>query len=50
MKRWLKIAYILGAKAIRINSGRWKTIQSFDKLMELKGVEPPIPDIQKKML
>jgi len=43
VKKWLEIAYKLGAKAIRINSGRWRTIESFDELMKQKGVEPPIP-------
>ena len=43
VKDWLKVAYRLGAKAIRINSGRWKTIENFDELMKHKGIEPPIP-------
>lgn len=38
----IKIAYRLGAPAIRINSGRWGTIASFDELMKNKGIEPPI--------
>jgi len=43
VKRCLKIAYHLGAPAIRLNSGRWKTIKSFRELMEKKGIEPPLP-------
>lgn len=39
---WLEVAHKLGASIIRINSGRWGTIASFDELMKAKGVEPPI--------
>ncbi|MEM2049955.1 MAG: sugar phosphate isomerase/epimerase family protein [Thermoproteota archaeon] len=42
-KHCLEIAYKLGAPAIRLNSGRWGTIKSFDELMANKGEEPPIP-------
>jgi sugar phosphate isomerase/epimerase len=42
-KRCLEIAYKLGAPAIRLNSGRWGTIKSFDELMVNKGREPSIP-------
>lgn len=42
-KHCLEIAYKLGAPAIRLNSGRWGTIRSFDELMANKGKEPPIP-------
>ncbi|HIE14437.1 TPA: sugar phosphate isomerase/epimerase [Candidatus Bathyarchaeota archaeon] len=42
VSKWLKIAAKLGAKAIRVNSGRWRTIKSFDELMAQKGSEPPI--------
>ena len=28
--------------AIRLNSGRWKTIKSFDDLMKVKGDEPSL--------
>jgi len=42
-KRCLEIAYRLGAPCIRLNSGRWNTIQSFDELMARGGAEPPIP-------
>ena len=31
-----------GAPAVRLNSGRWNTIASFDDLMKVKGAEPPI--------
>lgn len=41
-KRSLELAYHLGAPTIRINSGRWATIKSFDEFMKNKGIEPPI--------
>lgn len=43
VKQWIEVAYRLGAKAIRINSGRWGTIESFDELMANRGLEPPLP-------
>lgn len=39
---WLDAAHALGAKIVRINSGRWGTVRSFDELMARRGVEPPI--------
>lgn len=39
----LDLAARLGIPAIRLNSGRWKTIPSFDDLMKVKGNEPPLP-------
>ena len=41
-KRCIDIAAQLGIPAIRLNSGRWGTIRSFDDLMKVKGDEPPI--------
>ncbi|MCF8336121.1 MAG: sugar phosphate isomerase/epimerase [Bacteroidales bacterium] len=41
-KHCIKLAYQMGIPAIRLNSGRWGTVESFDRLMELKGQEPPI--------
>ena len=41
-KRCIDIAARLGIPAIRLNSGRWGTIRSFDDLMKVKGNEPPI--------
>lgn len=41
--RCLELAARLGIPAIRLNSGRWGTIQSFDELMKVKGDEPPLP-------
>jgi len=41
-ERCLELAYRLGAPAIRINSGRWGTVESFSELMARKGSEPPL--------
>ena len=41
-KRCLELAAALGIPCIRLNSGRWNTIKSFDDLMKVKGNEPPI--------
>jgi len=41
--RSLQLAADLGTPVVRLNSGRWKTIQSFDDLMKVKGDEPPLP-------
>ncbi|MBO3802081.1 MAG: sugar phosphate isomerase/epimerase family protein [Thermoproteota archaeon] len=41
-KKSLDLAYHLGSPIIRVNSGRWGTIKSFDELMKNKGIEPPI--------
>ena len=38
----IELAYKMGIPCIRLNSGRWKTIQSFDDLMAARGVEPII--------
>jgi len=42
VKKCLEIAYKLGAPSIRLNSGRWRTIESFDELMARRGIEPPL--------
>ncbi|HXG47928.1 MAG TPA: sugar phosphate isomerase/epimerase family protein [Methylomirabilota bacterium] len=39
----IEIAYQLGIPCIRLNSGRWNTVPSFDRLMELRGEEPNLP-------
>jgi sugar phosphate isomerase/epimerase len=38
----IDLAAQMGIPCIRLNSGRWKTIKSFDDLMKVKGSEPPI--------
>jgi L-ribulose-5-phosphate 3-epimerase len=39
----IEIAYELGVPCIRLNSGRWNTIRSFDELMKARGEEPILP-------
>lgn len=39
----IEIAYALGIPCIRLNSGRWNTIKSFDDLMKARGDEPILP-------
>ena len=41
-KHCIDLAAQMGIPAIRLNSGRWKTIESFDDLMKVKGNEPPM--------
>jgi len=38
----VELAARLGIPSVRLNSGRWNTIKSFDDLMKVKGDEPPI--------
>lgn len=42
-KKCIDIAAQFGIPAVRLNSGRWKTVPSFDDLMKVKGDEPPLP-------
>ncbi|HVR73305.1 MAG TPA: sugar phosphate isomerase/epimerase family protein [Planctomycetota bacterium] len=37
------LAYRLGIPTVRLNTGRWGTIKSFDDLMAKKGIEPVLP-------
>lgn len=41
-KHCIELAYAMGIPCIRLNSGRWGTVRSFDRLMELRGLEPPL--------
>ena len=45
--RCIEIAYQLGIPSIRLNSGRWNTVKSFDELMTLRGDEPPLPGFEE---
>jgi len=38
----IELAYKLGIPTMRLNTGRWGTSESFDKLMENKGIEPSL--------
>ncbi|MEO8658315.1 MAG: sugar phosphate isomerase/epimerase family protein [Bryobacteraceae bacterium] len=42
-KYCIDMASYLGIPVVRLNSGRWKTVASFDDLMKVKGDEPPLP-------
>jgi sugar phosphate isomerase/epimerase len=42
-KHCIDLASALGIPCIRLNSGRWNSIASFDDLMKVKGDEPPLP-------
>ena len=39
----IELAYQLGIPTMRLNTGRWGTIKSFDALMANKGIEPVLP-------
>lgn len=41
-KKCIELAYQMGIPCIRLNSGRWGTIESFDDLMAKRGEEPVI--------
>jgi L-ribulose-5-phosphate 3-epimerase len=41
-KRCIELASKLGIPTVRLNSGRWKTVKTFDDLMKVKGNEPPL--------
>ena len=42
-EKCIELAYKMGIPSIRLNSGRWGTVKSFNKLMELRGKEPILP-------
>jgi len=39
----IELAYKMGIPCLRLNTGRWNTIKSFDDLMANRGVEPILP-------
>lgn len=39
----IQMAARMGIPCIRLNSGRWGTVPTFDELMALGGEEPPLP-------
>ncbi len=41
-KRCIDLAHAMGIPAIRLNTGRWGTIRSFDDLMAANGEEPTL--------
>jgi sugar phosphate isomerase/epimerase len=42
-KKCIGLAANMGIPCLRLNSGRWNTIKSFDELMKNRGVEPILP-------
>jgi L-ribulose-5-phosphate 3-epimerase len=44
----VELAARLGIPCVRLNSGRWKTIKSFDDLMKAKGDEPALPGFNEQ--
>ncbi len=42
-KRCIELAAKMGIPCLRLNSGRWNTIKSFDDLMKNRGIEPILP-------
>jgi sugar phosphate isomerase/epimerase len=42
-KKCIELAAKMGIPCLRLNSGRWNTIKSFDELMKNRGVEPILP-------
>jgi L-ribulose-5-phosphate 3-epimerase len=44
----IELAARLGIATMRINTGRWGTIPSFDAFMTQKGIEPPPPGLTEE--
>lgn len=42
-KKCIQLAAKMGIPCLRLNSGRWNTIKSFDELMKHRGIEPILP-------
>lgn len=42
-KHCIELAAKMGIPCLRLNSGRWNTIKSFDDLMKNRGIEPILP-------
>ena len=42
-KHFIEMAYKMGIPVMRLNTGRWNSIASFDDLMANKGIEPILP-------
>ena len=42
-KKCIAVAAEMGIPCLRLNSGRWGTIKSFDELMKNRGIEPILP-------
>lgn len=42
-RKCIEICYELGIPCLRVNTGRWGTIEDFDELMKKRGIEPILP-------
>jgi L-ribulose-5-phosphate 3-epimerase len=42
-KKCIALAAEMGIPCLRLNSGRWNTIKTFDELMKNRGIEPILP-------
>ena len=42
-KKCIELAAKMGIPCLRLNTGRWNTIKSFDELMKNRGIEPFLP-------
>ncbi|MCA8995398.1 MAG: sugar phosphate isomerase/epimerase [Planctomycetaceae bacterium] len=45
--RCIELAYAMGIPTMRVNTGRWGTIKSFDELMAQKGIEPKLEGVSE---
>lgn len=41
----LEMCYAMGIPTMRVNTGRWGTVRSFDELMKKRGIEPNLPGV-----
>jgi len=44
----MELANKMGIPCMRLNTGRWGTTKSFDRLMQNRGIEPPLPGCTDK--
>ena len=42
-EKCIEICYAMGIPCLRVNTGRWGTIEDFDELMKQRGIEPMLP-------
>ena len=44
----IELAARMGIPCMRLNTGRWNTIKSFDDLMKNRGIEPILPGYKEE--
>lgn len=42
-EKCIEICFAMGIPCLRVNTGRWGTIEDFDELMKKRGIEPILP-------